>query len=181
MSLARKLLRGIRRLHRRWLYARGGIEAINQLLLVSTAPTVILREFGARVEDGNIHGPLVIHNARENYSNLSIGHRVHLGRDVLLDLTAPLTIQDQATISMRTTILTHQDIGDRPLSPRYPRKARPTTIGTGSYIGANATILCGCNIGEQAMVGAGAVVIRPVAAGTVVMGVPARERDERGA
>jgi acetyltransferase-like isoleucine patch superfamily enzyme len=156
------------------LYARGGIEAINRLLLTSTAPRPILCQFGARIEPGTIHGPLVIHNAARDYSNLRIGRRVHLGRDVLLDLSAPLTIEDEATVSMRATILTHQDLGDRPLSKRYPRKVEATTIGTGAYVGAGAVILCGCNVGEKAVVGAGAVVIRRVSAKDVVVGVPAR-------
>jgi acetyltransferase-like isoleucine patch superfamily enzyme len=175
MRLARKLVRGARRLRRRWLFARGGIEAINRLLLVSTAPAPILRQFGAKVGPGNIHGPLVIHNASGDYSNLKIGNRVHVGRDVFLDLTSLLTIEDEATISMRTTILTHQDVGDRSLAERYPRKEGPTTVGAGSYIGANATILCGCDIGQEAIVGAGAVVVRAVPAGRVVTGVPAKE------
>ena len=40
-------------------------------------------------------------------------------------------------------------------------------------IGSNATILCGICIGKQAVIGAGAVVTRDVAPGTVVAGVPA--------
>jgi hypothetical protein len=122
-------MRFLRRLARR-------LRAINRLLLVSTDPAPILRQFGAHVEHGNLHGPLVIHNADDDYSNLRIGRRVHLGRDVLLDLTAPLTIEAEATISMRTVILTHEDVGNRPLAEPYPRKVESTIIGAGAYIGA---------------------------------------------
>ncbi|HEU5236191.1 MAG TPA: hypothetical protein VFU37_03560 [Pyrinomonadaceae bacterium] len=41
-------------------------------------------------------------------------------------------------------------------------------------MGSGATILCGITIGENAIVGAGAVVTRDVAAGTTVAGNPAR-------
>jgi UDP-2-acetamido-3-amino-2,3-dideoxy-glucuronate N-acetyltransferase len=50
----------------------------------------------------------------------------------------------------------------------------PTRVGRGATIGANATIVCGIEVGEYALVGAGAVVTREVRAHAVVTGVPAR-------
>ena len=50
----------------------------------------------------------------------------------------------------------------------------PTRVCRGASIGSGAVVMCGVTIGEQAMIGAGAVVTRDVAAGTVVAGVPAR-------
>src|SRR5918995_866068 len=51
----------------------------------------------------------------------------------------------------------------------------PTRVRRGASIGSGATILCGVTIGEDAMIGAGAVVTRDVAPGATVAGVPARE------
>ncbi len=51
---------------------------------------------------------------------------------------------------------------------------RPTQVKRGASIGANATILCGITIGEEAMVGAGAVVTKDVPDRAVVVGNPAR-------
>ena len=74
------------------------------------------------------------------------------------------------------------------LYPRSPRSAAAgdryhskgwlvrTRVGAGASIGANATIVCGIEIGPYAMVGAGAVVRRPVPAYAVVVGVPAAAR-----
>src|SRR5262249_52006444 len=50
----------------------------------------------------------------------------------------------------------------------------PTLVRRGASIGANATIVCGVTIGEDALVGAGSVVTRDVPAGAVVRGNPAR-------
>jgi UDP-2-acetamido-3-amino-2,3-dideoxy-glucuronate N-acetyltransferase len=51
---------------------------------------------------------------------------------------------------------------------------RPTPVGTGATIGANATIVCGHAIGEYAFVAAGAVVTNDVPPFALVVGVPAR-------
>lgn len=55
------------------------------------------------------------------------------------------------------------------------RKAefKPTIVGRGASIGANATIICGITIGEYAMIGAGAVVTKDVVANELVAKSPA--------
>ena len=53
-------------------------------------------------------------------------------------------------------------------------KCIPTFVRKGASIGSNATIMCGVTIGENAMVGAGAVVTRDVPPETIVAGNPAR-------
>lgn len=50
-----------------------------------------------------------------------------------------------------------------------------TFIKKGASIGSNATILCGITIGENALIGAGAVVTKDVPANTVVAGNPAKQ------
>ena len=49
-----------------------------------------------------------------------------------------------------------------------------TYVKKGASIGSNATILCGITIGENALVGAGAVVTKDVAPNTIVAGSPAK-------
>jgi acetyltransferase-like isoleucine patch superfamily enzyme len=164
-------------LHEAWLsalYRMGGIAAINRRLLLASRCEGLLAQFGASVGEGCVlHGPLVVHNATADYRNLSIGRNVHVGPLVVLDLAERLIIEDDATVSMGATILTHADVGERPLAEVYPRTAEPGRIGAGAWIGANATVLVGCDIGERAVVAAGAVVRQPVPEGTVVGGVPA--------
>jgi acetyltransferase-like isoleucine patch superfamily enzyme len=53
-------------------------------------------------------------------------------------------------------------------------KCIPTLVKRGASIGSGATLLCGITIGEQAVIGAGAVVTKDVPPGAVVAGNPAR-------
>ena len=57
----------------------------------------------------------------------------------------------------------------------------PTIVRRGASIGSNATILCGVEIGERALVGAGAVVTKSVPADHLAYGVPARCRSKKEA
>jgi acetyltransferase-like isoleucine patch superfamily enzyme len=50
-----------------------------------------------------------------------------------------------------------------------------TFVKKGASIGSNATILCGITIGENALIGAGAVVVKDVPANSIVVGNPAKE------
>jgi len=61
-----------------------------------------------------------------------------------------------------------------PRSKQYPESFSGIIIEQSASIGANATLLPGVNIGEGAMIGAGAVVTQDVPAKAVVVGNPAR-------
>ena len=50
-----------------------------------------------------------------------------------------------------------------------------THVGNGASIGANATIVCGHNIGEYAFIGAGAVVVEDIPPYALVVGNPSRQ------
>lgn len=62
----------------------------------------------------------------------------------------------------------------RPRSKQYPLKFEQTIIGEGASIGANATIIAGNEIGKRAMIGAGAVVTKPIPNNTLWYGNPAK-------
>lgn len=53
------------------------------------------------------------------------------------------------------------------------------TIGAGSFIGINATLIHGINIGNETVIGAGAVVVRSIGDNIVAFGTPAREISKR--
>jgi dTDP-4-amino-4,6-dideoxygalactose transaminase/acetyltransferase-like isoleucine patch superfamily enzyme len=64
------------------------------------------------------------------------------------------------------------DLAPRAVSPDW--QLRPTRVARGASVGANATIVCGIEIGEGSMIGAGAIVTRSVRPHQVVTGNPAR-------
>ncbi|MCP3978115.1 MAG: acyltransferase [bacterium] len=63
---------------------------------------------------------------------------------------------------------------DHPLQQSYPSKTAEVRIGSGSFVGAGATLLAGVTLGERCLVAAGAVVAEDVPPGAAVAGVPAR-------
>jgi maltose O-acetyltransferase len=159
-----------------------GAEAINILLKVAPMRTVpaILRSRGAEVGNNvRFRSPLTIHNADSHrggyYRNLHVGSDCYFGRELFLDLQDRILIEGKVTISHRVMILTHTDAGTSPLRDTIiPTSQAPVVIRSGAYIGANVTILEGVEIGEAAVVGAGAVVTRSIPAASVVAGVPAK-------
>lgn len=168
---ARGALGGVSAFRRRARYFRDGIEGIAMELRTTTHDhAAILRAYGAAVgRDCSIYTPLHIVNADGDFSRLCIGDRVHLGADLLIDLADNVTIEDEATLSMRCSLITHIDVGPGPLRERRPREQAPVRIGRSAYLGAGATILHGVTVGELATVGAHALVNRNVPAGATVV------------
>ena len=163
----------------------GGLPAVGDALtLMEGKPAVtLLRAKNAQVGgDVRILKGLVLYNAERDFSNLRIGSKVHIGREVFFDLAAPITIGDRVTVSMRCTFLTHMDPGDSESQhARRARKRAPIELCSDAYVGAGATILAGVKVGRGALIGAGAVVVRDVPDYVTVVGVPANEKRQLAA
>lgn len=99
-----------------------------------------------------------------------IGNRVRVQNNV--SIYAGVQVDDEAFLgpSCVFTNVTH------PRAFVERKHAFATTrVGRGATVGANATIVCGHDLGEYAFVAAGAVVTRDVPAYALVMGTPARQ------
>ena len=119
----------------------------------------ILREYGATVGEGaTVYGPLHIMNADRDFSRLSIGARVYLATDVLFDLADDITIGNDVSIGMRSSLVTSFDVGPGPLREKRPRKQGPIVIQDGAYLGTAVTVLHSVTIGARATVGAHALI-----------------------
>lgn len=138
---------------------------------------MLLRLFGARIgPDAVIHRITIINADRGGFGALRIGASSFIGDDVLIDLAAPVTLEEHVTLAARAVVLTHLNVGyrDHPLQARFPSRTAAVTLRRGSFVGANATVLAGTTIGPEGFVGAGSLVNRDVARGETVGGVPIR-------
>lgn len=108
-----------------------------------------------------------------NYGkHTKIGKNVFINFDcVFLDLGG-INIEDGVFIAPKVSLLTE----GHPISPvaRHSLTVAPIHIKRNAWIGANATIMQGVTIGENAIVAAGAVVTKDVPDNAVVAGVPAK-------
>ena len=107
-------------------------------------------------------------------SGVRIGDSVHIGQDVKFDWSNNgrlITIEDEVTIVSGTKIICHDASSNRRIRTTW---VAPVKICKRAYIGANTVILPGVEIGEDAIVGAGAVVTHDVPSGVIVAGVPAQ-------
>lgn len=107
-------------------------------------------------------------------ANVLIENNVEVGDNVTIksgvQLWDGITVEDNVFIGPNATFT--NDLFPRSKNPNWELKE--TIIKRGASIGANATILCGITIGENAMIGAGSVVTKDVPSGEVWAGNPAR-------
>ena len=117
-----------------------------------------------------------------------IGARCVLGQNVFVAARAVLGngCKIQNNVSLYDDVILEDDVFVAPsavfTNVNNPRsfierkhEYRTTRVRRGAAVGANATVVCGHDIGEYAFVGAGAVVTKEVAAYALVTGVPARQ------
>jgi acetyltransferase-like isoleucine patch superfamily enzyme len=99
-----------------------------------------------------------------------IGDRVTVKNSVLV--WDKVVVEDE--VFLGPNMVFTNDLMPRAAFKNPPESFLPTLVRRGASIGANATIVCGVTLGEQAFVGAGSVVTRDVAAHALVVGNPAR-------
>ena len=119
--------------------------------------------------------------------NAKIGEGCNLGQNVVVSPHVELgkNVKIQNNVSIYTGVICEDDVFLGPsmvfTNITNPRSAvvrrdqyESTRVKKGASIGANATIICGHDIGEYAFVGAGAVVTKDVKPYSLVLGNPAR-------
>jgi UDP-2-acetamido-3-amino-2,3-dideoxy-glucuronate N-acetyltransferase len=120
--------------------------------------------------------------------NCTIGKNCSLGQNVVVSPEVVLgnNVKVQNNVSIYTGVICDDDVFLGPsmvftnvINPRSAVIRRDqylrTHVGKGASIGANATIVCGHDIGEFAFIGAGAVVTKNVPAYALVVGNPSRQ------
>ena len=121
-------------------------------------------------------------------SNCIIGKKCNLGQNVVVSPEVVLgnNVKVQNNVSIYTGVICEDDVFLGPsmvftnvINPRSAIIRRDeymqTLVKKGASIGANATIVCGNNIGEFALIGAGAVVTKEIPAYALVVGNPSKQ------
>ena len=121
-------------------------------------------------------------------SGCIVGEACNIGQNVVISPNVKLgrNVKIQNNVSVYTGVICEDDVFLGPsmvftnvMNPRshVSRKSEyiQTLVRKGASIGANATIVCGNEIGEYAMIGAGAVITKPVKAFALVVGNPAKQ------
>jgi len=121
-------------------------------------------------------------------SNCTIGEKCNIGQNVVVSPQVILgkNVKVQNNVSIYTGVICEDDVFLGPsmvftnvINPRSAviRKDeyKQTIVKKGASIGANATIICGNNIGEYALIGAGAVVTKEVLPYALVVGNPSKQ------
>jgi len=130
----------------------------------------VLRSFGAKI------GKRPIIRAGVNISfpwRLQMGDDVWLGEEVMILSLAPVNIGSSVCISQRAFLCTGSHQKDR---ETFDLLTAPITVRSGCWIASMAFIGPGVTLGENATVGAAAVVLKDVAPGATVTGNPASAR-----
>ena len=120
--------------------------------------------------------------------NCIIGEGCNIGQNVVVSPQVELgkNVKVQNNVSIYTGVICEDDVFLGPsmvftnvINPRSAIKRQneylETVVKKGASIGANATIVCGNNIGEYAFVGAGAVVTKEVLPFALVVGNPSKQ------
>jgi dTDP-4-amino-4,6-dideoxy-D-glucose acyltransferase len=108
---------------------------------------------------------------------ISIGRRVHVGPMSILGARAPIVLEDYVGLSAGVKIYANSEAivpGKRMSGPMVPEDEKafvsaPVTLRKDSFVGANSVILPGVELGEGAVVGANAVITKPVAPWAIVV------------
>jgi UDP-2-acetamido-3-amino-2,3-dideoxy-glucuronate N-acetyltransferase len=122
-------------------------------------------------------------------SNCNIGENCNIGQNVVVSPEVILgkNVKIQNNVSIYTGVICEDDVFLGPsmvftnvINPRSAVNRKDeylkTIVKKGASIGANATIVCGHNIGEYAFIGAGAVVTKEVKDFALVVGNPAKQK-----
>ncbi len=153
---------------------------MNEINFNCIAPDVVLGNnvklskfinlYGCKIGDNTKIGAFV-----EIQKNVTIGKNCKISSHTFI--CEGVTIEDEVFIGHGVMFINDKiprATTDGRLQTEADWKVIPTVIKKGASLGTNCTVMCGVTVGENAVVGAGSVVLKDVAPYTIVAGNPAR-------
>lgn len=111
------------------------------------------------------------------HPSVIIGHNVSIGQGAILCprvvLTSDIVVGDFVSLNVGTAVGHDVIIGDWCQASAFCDLTGASRIGRKVFLGSRASVLPKVSVGDEAVVGAGSVVLRPVKPGQTVFGVPA--------
>lgn len=153
------------------------IQVIIDLLFIPQIRVILLKLLGANIGKNCLIYKISFMNLyRGSFSNLTIGDNCFIGNDVLFDLAGKIKIGQNVTISDRSILLTHMNVGykNHPLQKVFPSYISKIKIENNVFIGVGVIILPTVNIGQTSVIGAGSVITSDIESFKVVAGVPGK-------
>ena len=133
----------------------------------------LLRAFGAKIGNGVVIKPRV--NVHFPW-RLEVGAHSWIGEEVFILNFDPVRIGSQACVSQRVFLCTgNHDFRDE----KFSFRSAPISVGDGAWVGASVFVGPGVEIGDEAVVTAGSVVLKSLPAGMVCGGNPAVAKSPR--
>jgi acetyltransferase-like isoleucine patch superfamily enzyme len=176
------------------LFAAAGRGVVFGRHVVIRHPSKIRLGDGVVVDDN-----AVLDAKGEGNRGLAIGSRVFIGRNTIVYCKGgAITLEDRVNLGSNCQVFSSNDLtvgagtvvgafsyflsgGEYDFASAVPFSDQsgmetkgPLTIGANSWIGARVTVLDAACIGVHCVIGAGAVVVKPVPANSLAVGVPAR-------
>ena len=110
--------------------------------------------------------------------NVNVANNVHIGDGCKIQNNVSVYegVELQDWVFCGPSCVFTNDLTPRAKYPKGSANYKRTLVRTGASIGANATIVCGHELGEWSMIGSGAVVTCNVPPYALMLGVPARQR-----
>lgn len=140
---------------------------INHTMPMTEECDALIHELFAELgENSRVQPPLQVNLGNQ----VKIGKNVSIMYNSLFMSAGGITIEDGALIAANCSIISN----NHDFKIRQILTCKPVVIGKNVWIGANSIILPGVTVGENAIVAAGSVVTKDVAANTLVGGVPAK-------
>lgn len=152
------------------------------LYRLSFVPSHVLRRFVYRRVCGMRIAPrAIVYFATEvrNPAAICLGEGSVIGDHCILDGRNGIRVGCNAVLGSHVSIWTQQHDHRDPWFRCDTQEHRPVVIGDRAWIGSHAVLLHSVNVGEGAVVAAGAVVTKDVPPYAIVAGIPARRIGER--
>ena len=158
-----------------------GFNHLSHFISKINHPIMLIQYYGADIGKGTLIYPgIILHGASNSYKNLKIGCECRVLRNVTIDLTDKVIIEDSVSLGFNSVLITHQTAH---ASPTFDAENGNNTLASGkgsiiikkgAVIFTNVTLLMGIQVGSCCVISAGSVISQNTESNGVYIGNPAR-------